>query len=98
MTFAQRPKRPYRAPIHRCFARGVAPEYVRELLSPSGLKASGVFNPHAVGQLLQKLDQGPVPWRDGRHGRGRDPVHAARYTSSSWPACARPRRSTGATV
>jgi asparagine synthase (glutamine-hydrolysing) len=55
---AQRPKRPYRAPIHRCFAPGVAPEYVRELLSPGGVKASGVFNPHAVGQLLQKLDKG----------------------------------------
>ena len=55
---AQRPKRPYRAPIHRCFSGGAAPDYVRELLSPSGLKASGLFNPSAVGQLLQKLEKG----------------------------------------
>ena len=55
---AQRPKRPYRAPIHRCFSRGAAPDYVRELLCPSSLKASGLFNPGAVGQLLQKLDRG----------------------------------------
>jgi asparagine synthase (glutamine-hydrolysing) len=55
---AQRPKRPYRAPIHRCFARGVAPDPVLDLLSPGGLEASGLFNPHAVGQLLQKIEHG----------------------------------------
>lgn len=55
---AQRPKRPYRAPIHRCFYKGVAPEYVRELLSPNWLDASGLFNPIAVGQLLHKLEKG----------------------------------------
>jgi len=55
---ARRPKRPYRAPIHQCFSRGAAPDYVRELLGPSALKASGVFNASAVGHLLRKLEQG----------------------------------------
>jgi asparagine synthase (glutamine-hydrolysing) len=55
---SQRPKRPYRAPIHRCFARGVAPDYVQDLLGPAALKDSGVFNPIAVGQLVQKLEKG----------------------------------------
>lgn len=55
---AERPKRPYRAPIHRCFARGGAPEYVRELVGPTSLKNAGVFDPSAVGQLLRKLDEG----------------------------------------
>ena len=30
----QRPKRPYRAPIHRSFINEATPDYVRELLSP----------------------------------------------------------------
>jgi asparagine synthase (glutamine-hydrolysing) len=55
---ARRPKRPYRAPIHRCFARSTAPDYVQDLLSPASLKAAGLFNPAAVGRLLQKLDSG----------------------------------------
>jgi asparagine synthetase B (glutamine-hydrolysing) len=53
---AQRPKRPYWAPIHRCFSRGIAPDYVQDLLSPNSLKASGLFHPTAVGQLLQNLE------------------------------------------
>ena len=89
---AQRPKRPYRAPIHRCFARGVAPEPVLDLLSPGGLKASGLFNPHAVGQLLQKIEHG------ASLGETEDMAVAgivstpAASTSNSWPACARPPR------
>jgi asparagine synthase (glutamine-hydrolysing) len=55
---SQRPKRPYRAPIHRCFARDVAPDYVCELFGAAALKDSGLFNPIAVGQLVQKLDKG----------------------------------------
>ena len=55
---SQRPKRPYRAPIHRCFASDVAPGYVRELLAPAALRDSGLFNPLAVGQLVQKLEKG----------------------------------------
>jgi asparagine synthase (glutamine-hydrolysing) len=55
---AQRPKRPYRAPIHRCFSGVAAPDYVQELLSPSALRASGLFNADAVGLLSQKLGRG----------------------------------------
>lgn len=54
----RRRKRPYRAPIHRCFLSGSAEPYVRELLSPQALKASGLFKPDAVGQLVGKLERG----------------------------------------
>ena len=56
----KRRKRPYRAPIHRSFVRedGSTPDYVEELLSPSSLKAAGLFNPEAVQQLLTKLKSG----------------------------------------
>ena len=57
-TISQRPKRPYRAPIHRCFASEVAPDVVREMLAPQALKDSGLFNPLAVSQLVQKLEKG----------------------------------------
>ena len=54
----QRPKRPYRAPIHRSFFNAAEPDYVRELLSPAALKRTGLFNPAAVGQLIAKVRQG----------------------------------------
>jgi asparagine synthase (glutamine-hydrolysing) len=54
----QRPKRPYRAPIHRSFFNETTPEYVREMLSPEKLKQAGMFNPAAVGQLVKKVEQG----------------------------------------
>jgi asparagine synthase (glutamine-hydrolysing) len=54
----QRPKRPYRAPIHRSFFNKTTPDYVRELLSPAALSESGLFNPTAVGQLVHKIDGG----------------------------------------
>jgi len=54
----QRPKRPYRAPIHRSFFNAAEPDYVRELLSPAALKRTGLFNPAAVGQLVAKIRQG----------------------------------------
>ena len=52
-----RPKQPFRAPIHRAFFNETPPEYLEELLSPSTLKASGFFNPQAVGHLVAKLKQ-----------------------------------------
>lgn len=55
---AQRPKRPYRAPIHRSFFSNPAPDYVRELLSPASLKATGLFRPATVSQLVGKLERG----------------------------------------
>ena len=54
----QRPKQPYRAPIHRSFFNAAAPDYVREMLSPENLARTGLFNPAAVGQLVNKVRQG----------------------------------------
>ena len=54
----QRPKRPYRAPIHRSFFGESTPDYVNELLSPEKLRATGLFKPEAVGQFVQKLRRG----------------------------------------
>jgi asparagine synthase (glutamine-hydrolysing) len=53
----QRGKRPYRAPIHRCFVSQPPPPYLPDLLSPGALRASGLFRPDAVGQLLAKVQQ-----------------------------------------
>lgn len=53
-----RPKKPYRAPIHRSFFHAHTPPYVRDLLSEQSLRASGMFNPHAVSKLVGKVRQG----------------------------------------
>lgn len=53
----QRRKRPYRAPIHRSFFGPDAPTYVHELLSPPALEESGLFNPLAVSQLVNKAEK-----------------------------------------
>lgn len=55
---SQRPKRPYRAPIHRAFFNGRTPDYLAELLSPSHVKAAGLFNPAAVSGMVGKLKRG----------------------------------------
>ncbi len=54
----QRRKRPYRAPIHRCFFNDAKPEYVRGLLSLEGVRQAGLFKPAAVAQLVKKIEQG----------------------------------------
>jgi asparagine synthase (glutamine-hydrolysing) len=54
----RRPKRPYRAPIHRSFFTKPALGYVEDLLSPNQLKLSGFFKPAAVTQLVRKLQDG----------------------------------------
>jgi asparagine synthase (glutamine-hydrolysing) len=53
-----RPKRPYRAPVHRSFFNDAMPDYVRERLSPAAIRESGLFNPGAVEQLVRKIDGG----------------------------------------
>ena len=50
----QRPKQPYRAPIHRSFFSEGAPDYVEELLSEGSLRDSGFFKPSAVARLVRK--------------------------------------------
>jgi len=50
----KRPKRPYRAPILRAFFGPGAPDYVRELLAPERVAATGLFNPALVVRLAEK--------------------------------------------
>jgi asparagine synthase (glutamine-hydrolysing) len=52
----RRPKQPYRAPIHRSFFNGGAPDYVQELLSERALRDSGFFKPGAVARLVRKAE------------------------------------------
>lgn len=54
----ERPKRPYRAPIHRSFFNSKTPDYVRELLSGSAIEESGYFKAAAVEQLVRKIEGG----------------------------------------
>jgi len=54
----KRPKRPYRAPIHRSFFNNATPDYVHELLSPEQIQSAGLFKPAAVSQLVQKIERG----------------------------------------
>lgn len=53
-----RPKQPYRAPIHRAFFNDSPPDYLEDLLSPSAIRASGFFNPAAVDHLVAKARRG----------------------------------------
>jgi asparagine synthase (glutamine-hydrolysing) len=55
---AHRPKRPYRAPIHRSFFNGSTPAYVHEHLSPEAIRRVGLFKPLGVSQLVKKVEQG----------------------------------------
>lgn len=57
-AICDRRKQPYRAPIHRSFFHRRGPGYVREMLSPSALTATGLFHSPAVEGLVRKLEQG----------------------------------------
>jgi asparagine synthase (glutamine-hydrolysing) len=51
-----RPKRPYRAPIHRSFFPDGQPmDWVDETLSPERIQSAGLFNPKAVTSLVNKV-------------------------------------------
>jgi asparagine synthase (glutamine-hydrolysing) len=53
-----RPKRPYRAPIHRSFfPDSQALDWVAEALSPARLEAVGCFEPQAVAGLFKKIER-----------------------------------------
>ncbi len=53
-----RPKRPYRAPIHRSFfPHGQPLDWVTEMISPRQLERSGVFDPRAVSALVRKIQR-----------------------------------------
>ena len=53
----KRPKRPYRAPIHRSFFNEAGLDYVHELLSPELIQQMGLFKQTAVSQLVKKAKQ-----------------------------------------
>ena len=53
-----RPKQPYRAPDAPAFFGAAAPAYVRELLSPAALLATGWFAPAAVAGLVRRCAAG----------------------------------------
>lgn len=53
----QRPKRPYRAPIHKSFFNEANAAYVRELLSTAQVATAGLFKPGMVAQFINKLEQ-----------------------------------------
>jgi asparagine synthase (glutamine-hydrolysing) len=55
---SDRPKQPFRAPVHRAFFNATPSDYLEELLSPRALEAAGCFKPQAVGQMLAKLHGG----------------------------------------
>jgi asparagine synthase (glutamine-hydrolysing) len=54
----RRPKRPYRAPVHRSFFNDATPDYVGELLSPAAIRDSGLFRSGLVDQLVRKIRSG----------------------------------------
>ncbi|HVU99863.1 MAG TPA: asparagine synthase (glutamine-hydrolyzing) [Verrucomicrobiae bacterium] len=54
----ERPKRPYRAPIHRAFFNNRNPDYARDLLDDSALTETGFFKPAAVRALVRKIEDG----------------------------------------
>lgn len=56
-TVWQRPKHPYRAPIHSSFFGQGAPQYVEAVLSPEVVNATGLFDARAVNQLVKKINR-----------------------------------------
>lgn len=53
-----RPKRPYRAPIHKSFFPNGRPmDWVAEMLAPEVVAAAGYFNPTAVSSLANKVQK-----------------------------------------
>ena len=56
-TIRRRHKQPYRAPDGTSFFSGKC-DYVEQLLSPERLKRDGIFDPNAVGKLVQKFQGG----------------------------------------
>ena len=53
-----RPKRPYRAPIHKSFFGVESPDYVEELLSEKSVNEAGLFDADMVTRLVQQLRAG----------------------------------------
>lgn len=54
----RRRKRPYRAPIHRCFGAAEAPAYIAECFSETALRSAGIFAPSPAARLFQAVRAG----------------------------------------
>jgi asparagine synthase (glutamine-hydrolysing) len=55
---SMRRKKPYRAPIFRCFFHAKTPAYVKDILSETSLRESGLFRFEVVAKLVAKIEQG----------------------------------------
>jgi asparagine synthase (glutamine-hydrolysing) len=55
---SQRPKRPYRAPVHRSLFNDGTKDYVKDILSPAALNRAGIFQPQPVAALIRKIETG----------------------------------------
>jgi asparagine synthase (glutamine-hydrolysing) len=53
-SILRRKKQPYRAPVVAPFFSPSIPAYLEEVLAPDAVRAAGVLNPDAVGQLVAK--------------------------------------------
>ena len=58
-SIGERPKQPYRAPDSSAFA-GPAGAYAEDLLSREAIASTGLFNPQATANLLQKARRGAI--------------------------------------
>jgi asparagine synthase (glutamine-hydrolysing) len=59
-SIVNRKKQPYRAPEGRSFVGGATAPYVDELLSPARIRDAGLFDPKAVGLLVEKFRRNRV--------------------------------------
>jgi asparagine synthase (glutamine-hydrolysing) len=55
-SIAGRPKRPYRAPIQKCFFNERCPSWTQEILDPASVRTAGLFKAAAVEQLVRKAN------------------------------------------
>ncbi len=56
----ERSKQAYRAPISGSFFGEHTPAYIQELLNPSSIKKTNIFEPAKVGSLLKKINTSPA--------------------------------------
>jgi asparagine synthase (glutamine-hydrolysing) len=57
-SIIRRRKQPYRAPDAKCFFDAGSPSYVREMLSPSAIKNTGIFDSRAVDAITSRFTAG----------------------------------------
>ena len=56
-SILKRPKQPYRAPIGSAFLPEDRPAYIKEMLSESCTRKSGIFNFESISSLLKKIEK-----------------------------------------